>query len=68
VAIELGDLVIELLDPTGERSERELRGFSGLAEAAVVWAQTPAERRLAACRLARRELVAQIDGSGDQQL
>jgi hypothetical protein len=65
VFVERSDLLVELLDASRERAEREPRALGGLSQVGGVRSQAQAEAGLAECRLALRELVAEGVGSGD---
>jgi hypothetical protein len=66
--VELGDLGVERLDASRERTKRGLRGLRRSIKLAQAGPQAAAERRLAADRPALRELLAQFLRRGDDQL
>jgi hypothetical protein len=68
MAIEGRDLVFERSDPLGDGAQRELRGLGRRAQLAARGPEPPAERDLAAQRLAIRELVAELLRGGDDEL
>jgi hypothetical protein len=65
--VEQLDLAVELGDAACERPQGGLGRLLGLAEPSRVGAQAFAQSRASALGLARRQLSAQILGSGDDQ-
>ena len=65
--VEQLDLAVELGDASCERPQRGLGRLLGLPEPSRVGAQAFAQPRASALGLARRQLSAQILGSGDDQ-
>ena len=68
LSVENGDLIVESVDPSGDRAQRELRCVGKVAELAWCRAQPAAEGGLAAERLAAGELVAELLRGGDDQV